>query len=376
MMRTSRDARVDLASDLAPEPARRFNRPRVWIAGAAVCALALSGGIVATTVLAAPAVASVEQYAPGAVAAVEQGTLSGVRTVGGVLDYVDARDLTGTVGGTLTHLPDPGSQIGQGGELYRVDNTPVFLLHGALPAWRAFAQGMEDGPDVAQLEQALKQLGYFTGEPDEKFTWATAQAIRAWQKATGQEQTGQLDLGRVLFAPTDLRVGEMKATIGAMVGTGVPLYRVSGLDKKITADVKLGDQKLAQLGVTVQVHLPDGTTAPGTIVSVGQVTEREAAGGTTQVIPIAVVLDDPTVVDGLQRVNVTIDLPSETRENVLSVPVDALLALPGGGFGVERVNADGTTEQLPVTVGLFAGGRVEISGDDINAGDDVVVPKR
>ncbi len=30
----------------------------------------------------------------------------------------------------------------------------------------------------------------------------------------------------------------------------------------------------------------------------------------------------------------TVNLAGETRENVLTVPVNALLALPGGGFGL------------------------------------------
>ena len=235
---------------------------------------------------------------------------------------------------------------------------------------------MDDGPDVLQLQQNLKALGFYDGEPDGEYGWATVQAVRDWQKATGQERTGRIDLGRIVFAPTALRVGELKTAVGDAVGAGTPLYRVSGLDKQISADVKLGDQKLLATGVKVQVNMPDGSTVEGTITSVGQVTERETGSGTSQIIPITITLDDPSVADGLQRSNVTINIPSEVRENVLSVPVDALLALPGGGFGVEVVRADGTTEQIPVTVGLFAGGRVEISGDGLEAGLDVVVPSR
>jgi hypothetical protein len=59
---------------------------------------------------------------------------------------------------------------------------------------------------------------------------------------------------------------------------------------------------------------------------------------------------------------------------VLSVPVEALLALSGDRFGVEVLQADGTTKRMPVTTGLFAAGRVEVSGDGISAGQKVVVP--
>ena len=352
-------------------------RTRMWIAGAAVCVLAAGTGIAVTTAFASSPVAAVDEQ-PGATATIEQGTLSGAKTVSGVLDYADTRDLQAGIVGILTHLPAPGSEIGQGGELYRIDNTPVTLFLGDLPAWRAFEPGMDDGPDVAQLQQALQQLGYYDVEYaiDGIYDWGTTEAVRDWQEATGQERTGRLDLGRIVFTPTALRVGELKTAVGDAVGAGTALYRVSGLDRQISADVKLGDQKLLATGVEVQVNMPDGSTVGGTMTSVGQVTERDNGGGLSQVIPITIALDDPSVADGLQRSNVTINIPSEVREDVLSVPVDALLALPGGGFGVEVVRADGTTEKIPVTVGLFAGGRVEISGDGLDAGLDVVVPSR
>jgi len=43
--------------------------------------------------------------------------------------------------------------------------------------------------------------------------------------------------------------------------------------------------------------------------------------------------------------------------------------------GVELGESGGTTRKVPVTIGLFAGGRVEISGKDISEGQRVVVPQ-
>ena len=56
--------------------------------------------------------------------------------------------------------------------------------------------------------------------------------------------------------------------------------------------------------------------------------------------------------------------------------MSALIALDSKTFGVEIVNPDGTTKKVPVTTGLFAAGRVEISGEGIAEGDSVVVPKQ
>src|SRR5215468_10311428 len=61
--------------------------------------------------------------------------------------------------GIVTSVPVPGSTVRQGGVLYGVALEPVWLLYGDLPAYRDFAPGMRDGPDVRQLERALVALG-------------------------------------------------------------------------------------------------------------------------------------------------------------------------------------------------------------------------
>ena len=94
-----------------------------------------------------------------------------------------------------------------------------------------------------------------------------------------------------------------------------------------------------------------------------------------RVIPITVTLTDASATTNFQEVSVTVDLPSEKRTGVLSVPVGALLALSTNQYGVEIVESGGTTRKVPVTIGLFAGGRVEVSGEGISEGQRVVVPQ-
>ena len=71
---------------------------------------------------------------------------------------------------------------------------------------------------------------------------------------------------------------------------------------------------------------------------------------------------------------VTVNLTGETRKGVLTVPVNALLALPGGGFGLQVVRG-GTTREVKVELGMFAEGRVEVSGGGLREGMKVGVPK-
>jgi hypothetical protein len=54
--------------------------------------------------------------------------------------------------------------------------------------------------------------------------------------------------------------------------------------------------------------------------------------------------------------------------------VAALLALAEGGYGVQVIEADGTTRIVRVETGLFSGGKVEIAGDGLTEGMTVGMP--
>jgi peptidoglycan hydrolase-like protein with peptidoglycan-binding domain len=308
---------------------------------------------------------------------VVHGDLEGSTTAQGTLRFADPRSTQSARAGIVTGLPEAGSVVSPGEQLYAVDNVPVVLLRGRLPAWRDFAAGMSAGPDVKQLEENLRALGYLDAEPDETFTWDTTEAIMDWQEANDLERTGELGLGSVLFASGDLRVGTLTASIGSQVAPGAELFEVTGTSQVVSLDLRLDDQRLAEIGNPVTVRLPGGKETSGTITSVGTPTETEDSTGQQQtVIPVVVSLDSPKAAAAFQEASVNVDIPSERRKDVLSVPVGALIAITPEQFGIEVVRADGTTHQVPVTTGLFAGGRVEVSGDDVEAGQRVVVPQR
>ncbi|MFD0851704.1 hypothetical protein ACFQ07_05710, partial [Actinomadura adrarensis] len=127
------------------------------------------------------------------------------------------------------------------------------------------------------------------------------------------------------------------------------------------------------------VELPGGETARGTITKVGSVaTAPEGSGAqgekeTTPTIDVEITLDDPAKAGRLDQAPVSVAMTSEKRENVLSVPIEALLALRQGGYGVQLVQG-GVTRIVTVETGLFAGGRVEVSGQGLAEGAKVGVP--
>jgi peptidoglycan hydrolase-like protein with peptidoglycan-binding domain len=287
-----------------------------------------------------------------------------------------------TSSGVLTALPTAGTVIAPGGTLYRVDDKPVVLLRGSLPAWRTFEAGMTPGEDVRQLEQALADAGAFRGKADTTFTSATADAIRAWQKTLRVERTGKLERTDIVFSGHDLRVTELAAALGAEVGAGTTLYRVSATEKVVDLDLRLAEQQLAVVGTEVRITLPDGSATTGSIAAVGDPVERDSeddsSTGTTGtfVVPVTVTLTDQAAVAAFPRASVTVQFSSTLADDVLTVPVEALVAVDATSFAVETPSDQPSeaVRRIPVAVGAFASGRVQITGDGIRDGLPVAVP--
>lgn len=373
--RTMSQKRSKVKGEGAPRPRRA-----IAVAILAATALVIGGGVAAVVLVQSrDSVARADDRAESLnTVPIVLGTVSEQIQVAGELLFDRQRPVTAGLSGVVTGLPEVGAQVGAGGTLYSVNGRPVIVLLGALPAWRRFEEGMDGGADVQQLESNLLAMGYFDGDVDQNFTYSTAQAVRALQHATGQQQTGSLDLGSVVFADGDIRVAELTTDVGSQVGAGTEVLSVSSLVKIVQTDVKLDDQKLAVVGAVVSVTLPDGTSAKGTVTGVGVATERKQQGGdaTTIVIPTKIALTDPAAATSFQRASVKVGFVSEQRDDVLTAPIEALTAFDDTRFGVEVPAKGGGTKRVPVTTGLFAAGRVEISGAGIAEGIEVVVPER
>ena len=187
----------------------------------------------------------------------------------------------------------------------------------------------------------------------------------------------------MLFAPEDLRIGSLKARVGDAVSQGGDLFSASSSRQIISANLKLSDQSLGVVGTKVTIRLPGAQTTKGTISSVEPPKEKAGAEGANdsqatkdRIIPITVTPDDAAATEKLQEASVSLGITSQTKTNVLSVPLGALVAITPDQFGVELVDEDGKVTRVPVQTGLFAGDRVEISSDDLHEGQRVAVPNR
>ena len=359
-----------MADQEGPTAPRRRRRGRWLVVVLVLVAVLGTGSVVVLTRVAANASNEAPpKAAPPETTTVRKGNLADQQTITGTLAYGAERPLGGRKQGTVTGLPAPGAVIERGQHVYSVDAKGVPLFYGSLPLFRDLAAGMTDGPDVKIVEENLKALGFADfGEPDEKFTTWTAAAIKKWQKALGVEQNGVLGMGDVVVQPGAIRVSSVSAQLGAP-GAG-DLMKVPGTDRAVAVQLDSSKLRLAQVGEKVELAITGGGTTTGTTTSIGKAASSDDAqdnGKAKSTVTIA--LDDPAAANGLDSVSVSVVFTVAKKENVLVVPVGALLALAEGGYAVESA-ADG--KLIPVQTGLFAKGQVEVSGEGLTAGLTVV----
>jgi peptidoglycan hydrolase-like protein with peptidoglycan-binding domain len=279
--------------------------------------------------------------------------------------------------GTVTSLPRAGSVVERGGALYRLDGDPIVLMYGSTPAYRALQSGVSDGRDVRELEQNLLALGFDPGTVDDTFSSSTATAVSDWQESLGLEQTGAVELGRVVVLPGPRRVGEHKTSVGSVLSSGSEVLDTSSNKRVVTVELEASLQEMAHKGDRVEVTMPDGSLARGRITGVGRVArELESSSSDPNaepqmVIDVTIELRSERGAGRLDEAPVSVGLAQETRRHVLVVPVNALVARRGGGYGVELA---GSRRIVPVEAGMFADGYVEVSGGSIREGTRVVVP--
>ncbi|MFV2009446.1 MULTISPECIES: efflux RND transporter periplasmic adaptor subunit [unclassified Micromonospora] len=345
--------------------------------------------------------------------------ISDARELVGTLGYGAARPVRGSSDGVLTWLPEQGSVIERGEQLYRVDDQPVLLFYGGTPLFRSLDQPNLVGRDVRVVADNLKALGYQigwqppvgsavavpaappsdqdgaaepTGEsdaaasPDEGdvaptpsggtaivrsgdavLTPELISAIESWQRDRDAPATGVVQAGDVAVLRGEVRVGSVAALPGDSAATDI--MSVTPTDKVITVRVEAGEATGMAPDASVTITLPDGAAAPGTVTAVGTVAEEsEGPPGQGPTVDVTVVPDDPAVLGGLESAPVRVQFRTELREQVLAVPVGALLALAEGGYAVQLT--DGAL--IAVETGLFTKGMVEVTGAGLDEGLTVV----
>jgi len=324
-----------------------------------------------------------EQGAPApATAAVARENITATTPVNATLGYAGSYPVTGHGGGTLTWLPSAGQVISQGQAVYKTGNgSPVVLLYGTVPDWRPLDEGVT-GADVTQLNHDLVTLGDAGSAEISALGWdyfsaQTAAGVAKLQSALGiSSPSGSLPRGQVVFEPEALRVSQVMGSLGGPASG--PVLAATSDRHVVTIPLNAAMQSQVAAGDKVTVTLPDGSSTPGTVSSVGTVA---SGSGSNATIPVMVTLTDPGAAGTLDQAPVTVNITTASAKNALVVPVGALLAQSkgdggaGGGYDVEVAGPGNTRRYVPVTTGIFddAYGLVQVTGA-LTPGQRVVVP--
>lgn len=330
--------------------------------GALAVALALAVGLgvwAGRTVLAPQTIAQSRDVEVNAVVTNE--------TVGRVLNLnvtvAQSRRLVATnrLAGVVTAV-DSSSEAQVGTQLYAVAGVPVMAVQGAVPFYRALAEGAS-GADVTQLNAALSALGYGTVS-GAKFSSATTTALKAWQKAANSPVTGTLALGEAVAfpkLPAALLLDDNVLQVGAELSGGEKVVFAPAGTPTFTLDLNPDQARMVPDGSTVNITF-DSLTWPA-IITTGTIGE----GGARK---LALTAPDggPVCASECSRLGGAAEryLPSKVMvvppTTGPAVPIAAITTDASGKASVRVIADDGTSRDVPVTVKASQDGVAVVDG--------------
>ena len=263
--------------------------------------------------------------------------------------------------GTVTGIAvESGSSVDAGAVLFRLDERPVVLAAGEVPAFRGLARG-DTGQDVTQLQGLLRGEGLLTRATDGSFDARTERAVRAWQRSLGLEPTGEVRAGDLVFAPqvparvvlgedvvVGRRVDESTATVDVVLDE--PLLTVT-VDDTSTVPREGAPVEVQYLdhvwAAVVGPALPAEDERATTVLALVGPDGGPVCGGDCAVLPL-----QPSAA------SLTAEVEIVPRASGPVVPVAALGQDATGGYVVST--PDGA--HVPVTVLVTDGSRAVVDG--------------
>ena len=247
------------------------------------------------------------------------------------------------------------------GEGSVVDATEALAIENAQKAYddalKSYNEGVDQESELAKAKEELDELKL--SAKSETFSPTNAYASK-----------------------TAIIVGSYISDVGSAVTLNSPLYNISSIGIEVVFQVDATDQETVSLGDSVEIELPTDERVPTVITFIDQVVTQTQSG---EFIEVTLEVLNPEEIEAYDQAPVKVFVTTEISENVLYVPVNALLALAEGGYALEIYDGEldgGTfegesgvdTSYVAVEIGVFTDGFVEVKGN-ISEGQTVVVPR-
>jgi peptidoglycan hydrolase-like protein with peptidoglycan-binding domain len=231
--------------------------------------------------------------------------------------------------GVITTLPARGAQLGEGDVLLTASGRPLFVLQGAVPAFRDFVPGIS-GEDVRQLEEALERLGFEPGAVDGNYDLQTALAVSQWYDAAGWEPFGA--------------TADQSETIRALESE-----LAQALDDQLTAAAAAAAAPLALEAARAEADAANMAAAAEIAASFipSELELAQAAERATQLAGEVAVQEALDAQDSAEReaqaaaatvARLTADLEAARQEAAVKAPLDEIVFIPTLPVRVEQID--------------------------------------
>ena len=268
-----------------------------------------------------------------------------------------------------------------------VDAAEALAIENAQKAYDDALKSYNEGVDAAEalaIENAQKAyddaLKSYNEGVDQESELTKAKEELEELKLSAKSET---------FSPTNayasespIIIGSYISDIGSAVSLNSQLYNISSIGIEVVFQVDASDQETVSLGDSVEIELPTDERVPTKITFIDQVVTQTQAG---EFIEVILEVLNPNEIEAYDQAPVKVFVTTEVSENVLFVPVNALLALAEGGYALEVYEGEAEdgifqgesgvdTSYVAVEIGVFTDGFVEVKGN-ISEGQIVVVPR-
>jgi len=273
------------------------------------------------------------------------------------------------------------------GEGSVVDAAEALAIENAQKAYDEALESYNNGVDAAQalaIENAQKAYD----EALESYNKGVDKAAEL-QQAEEELEELQLAAKSETFSPTNalasetpIIVGSYITSEGSVVAANSQMYNISSTGVEVVFQIDASDQDMVSIGDSVEVELPSEDRIKATISYIDPVVTQGQNGN---FIEVKLDISSTEGFKVYDQAPVDVFVTSEVSQDVLYVPVNALIALAEGGYALEIYNGESEvgvfegvsgvdTTYVGVKIGVFTDGFVEVSGN-ISEGMIVVVPR-